>query len=214
MEIHRLKTMKDGYSVELFNKLYKETKQLRKSLSYNIDHRRFGVSKDIIESWFDDKFIHVFNKHCDNKDPDILKGFIINSLKTFKLRILRQAYTKQGEYYSNLIELEGESNLINYLIEEDDISNGDIFFGLILEFFKKELTEDGYLLLQLQLNPPPYILNRIKKSNSNIPIPLVLEFLNLENINKNIKYIRQLRKEISTTIEKAKLEFNSDLALI
>jgi hypothetical protein len=206
--------MKDGYSVELFNKLYKETKQLRKSLSYNIDHRRFGVSKDIIESWFDDKFIHVFNKHCDNKDPDILKGFIINSLKTFKLRILRQAYTKQGEYYSNLIELEGESNLINYLIEEDDISNGDIFFGLILEFFKKELTEDGYLLLQLQLNPPPYILNRIKKSNSNIPIPLVLEFLNLENINKNIKYIRQLRKEISTTIEKAKLEFNSDLALI
>jgi hypothetical protein len=176
MEIHRLTNMKEGYSVELFNKLYKETEQLRKSLAYNIDPRYYGVSKDIIVSWFDDKFIHVFNKHCDNKDPDVLKGFIINSLQTFKYRILRKAYSKEGDFYNSAIELEGESNLINYLPDKEDNTNSEIFFNLVLEFFKKELSDDAYLLLQLQLNPPPYLLSRIKKSNSNIPIKLILEF--------------------------------------
>jgi hypothetical protein len=200
--------MKEGYSVELFNKLYKETEQLRKSLAYNIDPRYYGVSKDIIVSWFDDKFIHVFNKHCDNKDPDVLKGFIINSLQTFKYRILRKAYTKEADFYTSAIELEGENNLINYLPDKEDNTNGEIFFNLVLEFFKKELSDDAYLLLQLQLNPPPYLLNRIKKSNSNIPIKLILEFLGLEDINKNVKYIRELRKDILMATEKAKLVLN------
>jgi len=208
MEIHRLTNMKEGYSVELFNKLYKETEQLRKSLAYNIDPRYYGVSKDIIVSWFDDKFIHVFNKHCDNKDPDVLKGFIINSLQTFKYRILRKAYTKEADFYTSAIELEGENNLINYLPDKEDNTNGEIFFNLVLEFFKKELSDDAYLLLQLQLNPPPYLLNRIKKSNSNIPIKLILEFLGLEDINKNVKYIRELRKDILMATEKAKLVLN------
>ena len=213
MEIHRLTPMKEGYPEDLFNRLYKETKALRKSLAYQIDHRRYGVSKDIIESWFDDKFIFVFNKHCQEKDPNILKGFIINSLQTFKYRVLRGAYSKESEmFYSNIVELEGESNLINYLVDKEDDTNADIFFSLVLEFFKKELPDDAYLLLQLQLNPPPFILNRIKKSNSTIPLDLILEFFGLENINKNIKYVRSLRKDIKLAIEKAKEEFNTPLA--
>lgn len=212
MENHRLKPMVEGYSKELFNKLYEETKQLRKSLAWGIDHRRYGVDKDMIESWFDDKFIFVFNKHCNEKDPDVLKGFIISSLQMFKNRVLRQAYSKKSEIYCNTIQLEGEYNMINYIPDKDDATNEDIFFGLVLEFFKKELTEDAYSLLQLQLNPPPFILNRIKKSNSQIPLPLVLEFFDLANISKNIKYIRQLRKDIKITIEKAKLELNPNLA--
>ncbi len=88
MEIHRLTPMKDGYSEVLFNKIYSETHNLRKSLANQIDPRRYGVSPDIILSWFDDKFIFVFNKHFSDKNPDILKGFIINSLKTFKYTFL------------------------------------------------------------------------------------------------------------------------------
>ena len=208
MENHRLKPMVEGYSEELFNKLYQETSQLRKTLAWGIDNRRYGVSKDIIESWFDDKFIFVFNKHCKDHNPDVLKGFIISSLQTFKSRILRGAYSKKNEIYSSTIELEGEFNLINYLPDNSDISNKDLFFGLVLEFFNKELSSDAFSLLQLQLNPPPYILNRIKKSNSQIPLNLILEFFGLENIPKNVKYIRQLRKDITLATEKAKLELN------
>jgi len=204
MENHRLTPMVEGYSETLFNQIYQETKSLRKSLAWGIDHRRYGVSKDIIESWFDDKFIFVFNKHCMDHKPDVLKGFIINSLKVFKCRILRGAYSQKSELYSNTIELDNEYNMINYIPDSSDVSNGDIFMGLVIEFFKNELRSDAFSLLQLQLNPPPYILNRINKSNSQIPINLILEFFGLEQVHKNIKYIRLLRKEINLTIQKAK----------
>lgn len=213
MENHRLTTMKEGYSVDLFNKLYKETESLRKSLTWGIDHRRYGVTKDIMDSWFDDKFIFVFNKHCMEMEPNILKGFIISSLQQFKNRVLRQAYSKKAELYTNQIELEGEYNMINYIPDKSDITNNDLFFGLVLEFFKKELEEDAYTILQLQLNPPPYIINRLKKSNSTIPVPLILEFLGLDNIPKNIKKVRNLRKQIQLTIEKAKVELDYNSAL-
>lgn len=208
MENHRLLPMKEGYSLELFEKLYKETQPLRKKLAWEIDHRRYGVSKDIMESWFDDKFIFVFNKHFNNLEEGHLKGTIINSLKTFKLRILRKAYSTEGEFYSNTVDLEGSNMLINYLPDKSDITNEDLFLGIATEFMKKELSDNAYMLLSLQLNPPPFILNKLKKSNSSIPVDLILEYFSLDNISKNIRMIRELKKEISQAIEKAKLELN------
>ena len=84
MEIHRLVPMKTGYDELLFNKLYKETEALRNLLTYQIDHRRYGVTQDIIKSWFDDKFIFVFNKYYGDIEEGQLKGRIINALRTFK----------------------------------------------------------------------------------------------------------------------------------
>ena len=208
MENHRLKPMKEGYSQELFNKLYKEVKPLIRKLTYEIDHRRFGVSRDIIESWFDDKLLFVFNKHCQEFDEGHLKGAIINSLKTFKLRVLRDAYTKRGEFYSSSVDLESSNTLVYYIQDKNDLDTNDIFMGMVSEFMKKQLSDDAYMLLSLQLNPPPFILNQIPRSNSNIPINLILEFFDLDNISKNVKWIRTLRKEIDQAIEKAKLEFN------
>ncbi len=196
MENHRLLPMKEGYSLELFEKLYKEITPLKKKLAYEIDHRRYGVTRDIIESWFDDKFIFVFNKHFNNLEEGHLKGTLINSLKTFKV------------FYSNTVDLEGESMLINYIADKEDITTGELFLDIATEFMKKELSDNAFMLLNLQLNPPPFILNRITKSNSNIPIYLILEYFGLDNIAKNIKMIRNLRKEINNAIEKAKLELN------
>jgi hypothetical protein len=200
--------MKEGYSLELFEKLYKEITPLKKKLAYEIDHRRYGVTRDIIESWFDDKFIFVFNKHFNNLEEGHLKGTLINSLKTFKLRVLRKAYSGEGVFYSNTVDLEGESMLINYIADKEDITTGELFLDIATEFMKKELSDNAFMLLNLQLNPPPFILNRITKSNSNIPIYLILEYFGLDNIAKNIKMIRNLRKEINNAIEKAKLELN------
>lgn len=208
MENHRLLPMKDGYSVELFEKLYKEITPLKKKLTYEIDHRRYGVTRDIIESWFDDKFIFVFNKHFRDYEEGHLKGTIINSLKTFKLRVLRKAYSNEGVFYSNTVELEGESMLINYIADKSDITTGELFMDMTTEFMRKELSDNAFMLLNLQLNPPPFILNKLNRSNSNIPVDLILEYFSLDNISKNIKLIRNLRKEINNAIEKAKLELN------
>lgn len=215
MEINRLKPMKDGYSEELFNQIYQETKGLRKKLSHSIDTRYYGVSRDIIESWFDDKFIMVFNKHFDNKDPDLLKGYIITSLLRFKNRVLRKAYDGQGEFYSSRIELDSEDSFINFIPDESTQNPQDIFLELCLEFMKNKLTDDGLLLLQTQLNPPPFLLDRMKQSNSKITVKLLLEFFSLDDTNRNRKYISRLKKEIAITTEKAKEYFsqNTPLAL-
>ena len=213
MEIHRLKTMKDGYSVELFNSIYSQTSQLRKKLASQIDSRRYGVSPDIVESWFDDKFIFVFNKHFDNKDPNVLKGFIINALQTFKYRVLRNAYSKEADYYSSLVELEGESNLIN-IIPDVSTNTESIFLDLAVSFMKEKLSDDAYLIFQVELNPPPFILNSLAKSNSHIPNDLLAEFLDLKPGNKTKKYISSLRKEIKLQTEIAKEYFqNTSLAI-
>ncbi|MAO08035.1 MAG: hypothetical protein CL596_04910 [Alteromonas sp.] len=206
MEIHRLKPMKSDYSPELFNRLYKETSNLRKSLARQIDSRRYGVTPDIVESWFDDKFIFVFNKHFDNKDQDVLKGFIINSLKTFKYRILRKAYGQEGEFYNSTVDLEGDNELINIIPSKDNSSDvKEIFYSLALSFMEKQLSDNAYLLLQVQLNPPPYIIERINNYNSRIPNNLLCEYLGLDlgSKRKTDRYIKKLKKEIKDTTELA-----------
>ena len=211
MELHRLTPMKSDYDSELFDKLYRETKSLRKNLVKQIDANRFGVTPDIIESWFDDKFIFTFNKYCDKKDPKLLKGYIINSLKTYKFRVLRKAYTQQAEYFSGLIELDSEEkDLINIIPAEDDnLSNYDLFIDTVINFFKERLSQDAYEILQLQLNPPPYILSRLNKSSSRISTKLIIEYFQLDDTKPVNQRINGLRKEIDQTIEKARECFNS-----
>lgn len=208
MEIHRLKEMQSDYDVKLFNKLYKEIQPLRNSLVFQIDSRRYGVTPDIIRSWFDDKFIFVFNKYYGKLPNEVLKGFIINALKTFKFRVLRNAYAKHN-LYRDEIHLEDQENLINIIPSEEEINNHDLFMELALAFLEKNISEDAFTILNLELNPPPYILKRIKSTSTKIPSHLLAEYLDLENNSDNIFYINQLRKEINLGIEKAKNYFMS-----
>ena len=210
MEIHRLTQMKEGYPVDLFNKLYKETESLRRSLSFQIDHRRYGVTQDIIKSWFDDKFIFVFNKHFQDKEPDILKWFLINSLRTFKMRILRKAYNGEGEFYGSCVTLDGEYDLINIIPDTDKGDNESVFYNLAMEFMKKKLSDNAYLLFQIQIDPPPYIMSRVENCNSRIPNKLIAEFLNIDNdLDEADRYIKSLKKEINNAIKSAKEYFNN-----
>jgi len=205
METHRLKPMKPGYSEKLFNKLYKEVQPLKYRLVSQIDCRRLGVTKDIVESWFDDKIIYVFNKYCEEKEPDALKGFILNSLSTFKYRILRKAY--QADIHENLVELEGEKELINIIPDESEINEAELFLELAHAFMQKALTENALLIYELQLNPPPFILKRLKNPNSRIPTSVLAEFLSLGNSRDSLEYVNELREEINMAIKQARTYF-------
>ena len=206
MELHRLLPMKEGYDQELFNKLYKETSELRNYLTYQIDSRRYGVSPDIIKSWFDDKFIFVFNKYQDSLSPDLLKGYIINALKTFRFRMLRKAYSKYN-IYNNEISLDGEQNLINIIPLESESSEHQIFLELALTYLKKNLCDDAFLVLELDLNPPTFILDKLPTTKTKIPAKLIAEYLDLETNRDSITYINDLRKEISYWTNQAKEHF-------
>ena len=211
MEIHRLIPMKVGYDELLFNKLYKETEALRNLLTYQIDHRRYGVTSDIIKSWFDDKFIFVFNKYYGEIEEGQLKGRIINALRTFKFRMLRKAYSKYN-IYNNIVRLEGENRLINIIPLKTETTEHEIFLELALKYLKKNLCDDAFLVLELELNPPTYILNNLKSYKTKIPAKLIAEYLDLEPTRDSSLYITDLRSEINHCTEQAKEYFTNKFA--
>ena len=212
MEIHRLKPMKEGYDQKLFNRLYKETESLRKALSYQINPKRFGVTSDIIFSWFDDKFIWVFSKYADSITPEQLKGRMINSLSTFKFRILRKAYSKQNIYANeiDILRLDNyDASIANIIPDKTEIDNHQLFLELALQYLKQNLCDDALLVLEIELNPPPFIMDKIENPKTKIPAKLIAEYLDLEPNKDSINFINDLRREIKYWIEEAKVYFST-----
>lgn len=210
MELHRLSQMPENYNVELFNRLYKETSKLRKALANQIDHRRYMVSKDIILSWFDDKFIFTYCKYFQEHNEDVLKGHLIRAMQFFKCRILRKAYGSEAEIYSNIIDLDstGSQRLINIIPDKEEIDNKELFLELCISFFKEKLSQDAFFILELQLNPPSYIQVRSKHKNNFSP-ELLAEYIGLELNPESIRYIDGLKHEISYYTKKAREYFSS-----
>ena len=91
-ELHRLTELKP-YDEDLFNRLYKTCKPLIRRLTRGVDSRRFNLTPDIINSFFWDKFLYVFNKYQDEYDEERLKATLLSSLQTYKSKLLRNAYT-------------------------------------------------------------------------------------------------------------------------
>ena len=205
MELHRLKPMQEGYDVTLFNDLYSKTKGLRENLVYQIDESRFGVTKDELRSWFDDKFIFVFNKYFGKMEPEVLKGYLINSLKTFKLKVLRRSYQLNNSVNLNTITLD-DLSMFN-TIEDYRDENSEMLYNLASEFLKNKLSQEAWELLQLQLNPPLFILSKMKNPESRIPGKLILEFLGEDITTANLNLIKAIRQEINQAIEMAREHF-------
>lgn len=223
MEEHRLKPMPDQYDQNLFNKLYKETQLLRNKLVYNIDARRFGVDSNEIASWFDVKFIFVFSKYYKEfkDEPGVLKGHLINALQLFKYRVLKEAYMDKNKQYLNKIEIqeiEYFEALISTEEETEREENHNHLLSKILSFLKSKLTDDAFLIFELQLNPPPFILHRLEslsnQRSGSIPNDILADYLGLIPNRKVISYIAELKKEIKVTVESAKEYFqNPELAI-
>ena len=205
-EVHRLVTLAPDFqskeNLKQFNQFYESTKGLRIRLAFQIDARRLGVTPDIVLSWFDDKFIFVYNKYYQTESKR-LKGYIIQALQMFKNRILRKAY--QESIYHDMVTLEGEYDIINMIPNEE--AEEDEQLGKVKRVIKTKLSEDAYLVFTIELNPPPYILSKMKNPNSNIPTKLLAEYLELGYSKGSINYINQLRKEISIATGETKEHF-------
>lgn len=203
MEIHRLTPMKP-HDPKLFNLIYKKTEGLRNGLVNQIDPSRFGVTRDELMSWMDDKLIFVFNKYVDQKSPDVLLGFVINSLKVFKMKILRRSYQLNNSVNLNSIHLDDIQ--FHYIKDEVDNDNYELMLNLVIEFMRERLSAEAYNLLEIQLNPPAYIVARVKNP-LRIPLSLILEFLGLESTPTNLTIIRDLQDEVNYYIKEAQSHF-------
>ena len=205
-ELHRLKEMGE-YNTAMFNRLYRKLKPLVRKLSYCVDARRYNVSPDIIQSYFWDKFLYVFNRYQSEYDENRLKATLISSLTTFKNRLLRKAYSEQSEYYQSLVSLdELFDDSKEDIIDDDDTKLVKERYDKVDKYLRDNLSPDAYLLFGIQLDPPPYIRSRMKTDDSKISIMMILDFLNLKRTKSNANYISSLRKEIEFYKERAREE--------
>jgi len=214
MEHHRLKPMKPGYDEKLFNELYKKTTPLRKKLAYEIDARKFGVDYQEILSWFDVKFIHTFNKYWDT-EPERLMGYIINALSTYKYRIMRSSY--QVKYHNHasqvdITELYNHNEIVN--LHETNHEEREDYLGRVMDFMKGKLTDDAILVLEIELTPPPFILDAMedlgKKEGQRIPHNLIADYLGFGDSPNMVSYIKDLRAEIRSATLLAKKYFEGN----
>lgn len=207
-ELHRLKPMQD-YNAELFNKLYKNMKPLIKKLARNVDAKRFNVTPDIIQSYFCDKFLFVFNKYQAEYDEERLKATILSSLSTFKNRLLRNAYTEQAEYNQSLAKLDDlfdDSKELMDNSEEERLKEERL--EMLYAYMKKNLSPDAYLIFEAQLNPPPFIAEQLKTSHSKVSTVLLLDFFEIPRTKTNSNWISDIRKDIDYYTKKAKEDLN------
>lgn len=205
-ELHRLTELKP-YDQDLFNRMYKTCKPLIRRLTKGVDSRRFNVSQDIIQSYFWDKFLYVFNKYQDKYDEERLKATILSSLQTFKSKLLRNAYTKQAEFNQELTSLENLFDNNKELL--DDSEESRIKEEQSIEFhkyMKEHLTQDEYLVMQIQLDPPKWFEDKIKESHGKLSILHLIDYFELPRDKTSINFFSKIRKNIQKTIEQASID--------
>lgn len=209
-EINRLRELPEDYDVELFNSYYKGMTPLIRKLSKNIDCRRFNVSKDIIQSYFYDKLLYVFTKyyHLATENPEKFKATILSSLTMFRSRLLKNAYSKKSiDFNASITSFEdcfedSKRDDIPELDEEEARKNEKL--EELYDFMRIHLSKDAYLLFQIQVSPPLYFLEQNHSINSKITTAQILDFFELPKTKLFIKYIVELRSEISQALSLAK----------
>lgn len=208
-ELHRLKKFDDDLDTDQFNRLYKVCLPIIKRLSYNIDLRKYDVSRDIIQSYFTDKFMYVYNKYYKTYDEDRLKYVLISSLTTFKNKLLRSAYTKQGEWNSSVISFEDLLEQGEWEEHPDPEEDPDFLFNKLYDYLKNHLTPDEYLLFRIQLDPPPFFDERIVKAHGRVTAYDLIEFFDWPKTIRATELISEMRDHIQEVLSKASKDLNT-----
>ncbi len=205
-ELHRLKPMQEVYDVELFNRLHRICCPVIKRLSKQVDCKRFNLSEDIINSYFWDKMLFVFNKYYGTCSEEHLKARILSSLSTFKNKLLRSAYTEQAEYNQQLHKLDDLFEDSKELVDDTEYNaNKNHLIELVNNYMKDRLSSDAYLVFEAITTPPPFIKERVKDGHR-ITNLLLIEFFDMPRNKSSVRYLSELREDIQYWTEKAAKE--------
>lgn len=207
-EIHRIKEF-SHYDRDRFEKLYQTCKPLIRKLALGVDSRRFNLTPDIIQSYFVDKFLYVYNKYQDEYSDERLKATLISSLQIYKKKLLKNAYNTSAEFNQSLTSLEElfDNSKEDKDIEEDERDNKKELMELLQTYMKNHLSPDEYLLWRTELDPPELI--KAKNVNSRISILSLIDFFELPRDNKSAKLISQMRKNIKDRLIQARYDLNT-----
>lgn len=206
-EIHRLKPMQKDYDKKVFDRMYNICKPVIRKLTSQIDAKRFDVSPDVISSYFWDKMLFVFNKYYGTCSEEHLKANILKAMSTYKLHLIKLAYSKQAECNLNLARVEDlrEKGFQEVDIVDDDFNYKNKLLDMTYNYMRDHLSPDAWLVFETLTTPPPYIRERVK-DNHRITNLILLDFFDLPKTNESAKYISYLRKSIEYWKTKASEE--------
>lgn len=210
-ELHRLKPMQEGYDPVLFDQLYKISKPVIRRLSSQIDTNRFNVTRDIIESYFWDKMLYIFNKYYGTCTEEHLRARILGGLSTFKNHLLHSAYTERANFNQSLHSFEDlfeNSNEDKDILDETETPQSGMF-KLVNEYMMKNLYPDAQLVYEALYFPPPFIREYPGyKEGRRITNKMLLEFFDLPKDTASEKYIKELRSDVDYWVERAKQDIH------
>lgn len=214
-ELHRLTPMK-GYDPEVFNRLYKVCRPVIRNLTKQIDCKRFNLTPDIINSYFWDKMLFVFNKYYGECSEDHLQARILSALSTFKNKLLRSAYGEMAEYNQSLSKLEDlfddskeDTSEAEIDFETENSKAKQIMYDSVMDYMKKNMDDDTFLVFEVTYNHPPYIQERIKSERSGRLTNLMLiDFFGLPHTNEANRFISSCRKNVEYWLERAKKDLS------
>ena len=204
-ERHRQKTKQKGHEYALFEKLYRISRPVIRKLYRQIDLQKFNVTRDIIESYFWDKMLFIFNKYYGTCTEDHLRARILGGLTTFKNHLLHSAYTERAEFNQSLHSFEDlfEDSNEDKVDEEPEISD-DKMIKMVNDYMMKNLYPDAQLVYEAIFTPPPFIREYPGyKDGNRITNRMLIDFFNLPRDTNSERYIRELREDIDYWIERA-----------
>ena len=204
-EIHRLKVF-ENVDRERFERLAKVCKPYINKLARTIDCRRYNVTPDVINSYFWDKFMYIYNKY-QGYDDEKLKATLLHSVGIYKNKLLRNAYTKQAEFNQDLISLDG---LFDNSKEDDDNELPDDSFGdrvnlmeQLEEFLEQYLNKDEILLFKTELEAPEFFGGRVT-------VLKLIDFFELPKNKRSYQMISDMRSKVSQVLTIARANFGGN----
>ncbi len=206
-EIHRLKPMKE-YDQAVFQRMYKICKPVIRNLVRQIDAKRFDLTPDIIQSYFWDKMLFVFNKYYGTDTEEHLKAQILASLSTYKSKLLRYAYTERASYYQNQCRLEDLFDDSKELEDDtEEVTAHNEMWKMLNDYMMEHLNTDAKLVWEVTVTPPPFIKETIK-DGARVTNLILVEFFNMPRTRSSVRYFTELKDDIKFWLDKAKKELH------
>lgn len=197
-ELHRIRPL-EKYDEKVFAKLYKLCKPVIKNLVKQIDCRRYNVSKDVINSYFWDKMLFLFNRYYEESEGNVefLKAHILRGLSTYKYHLLHEAYTERAEYFQSLTSLDVlYDNNKEDIINEEDSSYKEELLRTLYDYMEKHLSPDAILIFECLITPPQFLLEKTDNGRIRVTNGMLAEFFNLPKAKTSIQYISDLRHDV------------------
>ena len=209
-ELHRIKPL-EKYDEKIFAKLYKLCKPVIKNLVKQIDCRRYNVSKDVINSYFWDKMLFLFNRYYEESEGNVefLKAHILRGLSTYKYHLLQEAYSERAEYFQSLTSLdELYDNNKEDVTMDDDSTYKEELLKTLYDYMSQHLSPDAILVFECLMTPTAFLLEKTDNGRVRITNAMLAEFFNLPKAKTSIQYISDLRHDVEYWEQRAMKELS------